>query len=129
MHSGNRNTPLGFTLVELLVVLSIIALLLTLALPRYFTSLERAKEATLKHDLNTVRDGLDKYFSDNGKYPSSIDDLVEHKYLNKYPLDPITDSTNTWVIIPPEPPYEGEVYDIQSGASGTAIDGSKYSEW
>jgi general secretion pathway protein G len=129
MHSGNRNTPLGFTLVELLVVLSIIALLLTLALPRYFTSLERAKEATLKHDLNTVRDGLDKYFSDNGKYPSSIDDLVEHKYLNKYPLDPITDSTNTWIIIPPEPPYEGEVYDIQSGASGTAIDGSKYSEW
>jgi general secretion pathway protein G len=129
MHSGNRNTLLGFTLVELLVVLSIIALLLTLALPRYFTSLERAKEATLKHDLNTVRDSLDKYFADNGKYPSSIDDLVDHKYLNKYPLDPITDSTNTWIIVPPDPPFEGEVYDIQSGASGTAIDGSKYSEW
>jgi general secretion pathway protein G len=129
MHSGNRSKLLGFTLVELLVVLSIIALLLTLALPRYFTSLERAKEATLKHDLNTVREGLDKYFADNGKYPSSIDDLVEHKYLNKYPLDPITDSTNTWIIVPPEPPFEGEVYDIQSGASGTAIDGSKYSEW
>jgi general secretion pathway protein G len=129
MRSGNRNKLLGFTLVELLVVLSIIALLLTLALPRYFSSLERAKEATLKHDLNTVRDGLDKYFADNGKYPSSIDDLVEHKYLNKYPLDPITDSTTTWIIIPPEPPFEGEVYDIQSGASGTATDGSKYSEW
>jgi general secretion pathway protein G len=129
MHSGNRSKLLGFTLVELLVVLSIIALLLTLALPRYFTSLERAKEATLKHDLNTVREGLDKYFADNGKYPSSIDDLVEHKYLNKYPLDPITDSTNTWIIVPPEPPFEGEVYDIQSGASGKAIDGSKYSEW
>lgn len=129
MHSGNRSKLLGFTLVELLVVLSIIALLLTLALPRYFTSLERAKEATLKHDLNTVREGLDKYFADNGKYPSSIDDLVEHKYLNKYPLDPITDSTNTWIIVPPEPPFEGEVYDIQSGASGTAIDGSKYTEW
>ncbi|MGZ8270870.1 MAG: type II secretion system protein [Methylophilus sp.] len=129
MRSGNRNKPSGFTLVELLVVLTILALLLSLAVPRYFTSLERAKEATLKHDLNTVREGLDKYFSDNGKYPSSIEELVEQKYINKYPLDPITDSTTTWIILPPDPPFEGDVYDIQSGAPGTALDGTKYSEW
>ena len=137
MQSGNNNINLkktGFTLVELLVVLSILALLLTLAVPRYFKNVERAKEATLRQDLNTIRDGIDKFYADNGKYPSSLEDLVERKYINKMPIDPITESTSTWVIIPPDSSgegdvAEGDVYDVQSGATGKAEDGSKFSDW
>jgi len=119
----------GFTLVELLVVLSIIALLLTIATPKYFGSIDRAKETTLKQDLVTVRDAIDKYYADKNVYPESLDELVEKKYINKLPFDPITESNSTWEIVAPEPPLEGEVYDIKSGATGTAKDGSKYAEW
>lgn len=119
----------GFTLVELLVVLSILALLLTLAYPKYFSSVERAQEAALKQTLNTLREGIDKYYGDNGKYPDSLEELVEKKYINKLPLDPITDSTSTWVIEAPEPPLEGMILDIHSGATDKAKDGSQYSEW
>ncbi len=130
MLNGKKNLKaFGFTLIELLVVLSILALLLTLALPRYFKNVERAKEATLKQDLNTMRDGIDKFYADNGKYPSNLEELVERRYINKFPIDPITESTATWVIIPPEPPLEGDVYDVQSGATGKAEDGTKYSNW
>jgi general secretion pathway protein G len=126
---ASKLSLLGFTLIELLVVLSILALLLTLAMPRYFKSVERAKEATLKQDLNTIRDGIDKFYADSGKYPSTLEELVERHYINKLPIDPITESTSTWVIIPPEPPLEGDVYDVQSGATGKAEDGTKYSDW
>ena len=119
----------GFTLIELLVVLSILALLLTLATPRYFKSIDDAKEAALKHELNTVREGIDKYYADRGQYPESLEDLVERKYINKLPQDPITERRDTWVITPPEPPLEGDVYDIHSGATGTAKDGTKYADW
>lgn len=135
MQSGSSKfRKKGFTLVELLVVLAILALLLTLAMPRYFKNVERAKEATLRQDLNTIRDGIDKYYADNNKYPKSLDELVERQYINKLPIDPITESTSTWVVIPPETnadgdTLEGDVFDVQSGASGKALDGTKYSEW
>jgi general secretion pathway protein G len=130
MRNGKKDLKaFGFTLIELLVVLSILALLLTLAIPRYFKNVERAKEATLKQDLNTIRDGIDKFYADHGKYPNSLEALVERHYINKPPFDPITESTTTWVIIPPEPPLEGDVYDVQSGATGKAEDGTKYSTW
>lgn len=129
LPSAQLSARFGFTLVELLVVLSILALLLSLAVPRYFNSLERAKEATLKQDLNTMRDSIDKYFADKGQYPDSLEALVEQRYMNKLPVDPITDNANTWIVIPPEPPLEGQVFDVQSGASGTAKDGSLYSSW
>ncbi len=119
----------GFTLVELLVVLAILALLLTLAVPRYFTSIERAKDATLKQDLNTLRESLDKFYADNGKYPATLDDLVDRKYIRKLPIDPITDKATTWVFTPPEPPLEGEIYDIHSGSTATAKDGTRYADW
>jgi len=119
----------GFTLVELLVVLAILALLLTLAVPRYFSSIERAKDATLMHDLNTLRESIDKFYADTGQYPKTLDDLVEKKYIRKLPIDPITNSTSTWILLPPEPPLEGNIYDIQSGALGTAKDGSRYADW
>jgi general secretion pathway protein G len=119
----------GFTLVELLVVLSILALLLTLAVPRYFNSIEKAKDAALKHDLNTLRESLDKYYGDRGQYPKTLEDLVEHKYIRKLPVDPITEKPNTWVFTPPEPPLEGDIYDIHSGAKGIAKDGTRYEDW
>ena len=119
----------GFTLIELLVVMAIIALLLSLAIPRYFGSLERSKEAVLREDLFQLRDAIGKYYGDKGKYPESLDALASEKYLRKVPVDPITESTTTWVIIPPEDPQKGGVYDVKSGAQGKASDGSVYAEW
>ncbi len=131
MRKGNKSLAQnhGFTLVELLVVLSILALLLSLATPRYFKNMERAKEATLKQDLNTMRDGIDKFYADNGKYPNDLEELVDCHYFNKLPVDSITDSTATWVLIAPEPPLDGNVFDVQSvatGATGAAKDGTNY---
>jgi general secretion pathway protein G len=125
-QSGKKR---GFTLVELLVVLAILALLLTLAVPRYFNGIERAKEATLRQDLNTLRESIDKFYADTGKYPNKLEDLVERKYIRKLPIDPITESDATWLLIAPEPPLEGDIYDIRSGALGSAKDGSKYADW
>ena len=105
MHSGKKSSKnTGFTLVELLVVLAILALLLTLAVPRYFSSIERAKEASLRQDLNTLRESIDKFYADTGKYPTVLQDLVERKYIRKLPQDPITESDATWLLIVPEPP-------------------------
>ena len=137
MQSGNVkksgfkafNLKAGFTLVEMLVVLAILALLLTLASPKYFSSIERAKEATLKQDLNTLRESIDKYYADNGRYPTTLDDLVDKKYIRDLPIDPITNSTETWQLLPPEPPLEGSIFDIKSGAEGLAKDGTRYADW
>ncbi len=119
----------GFTLIELLVVMSILALLLTLAVPRYFKSVDKSKEAVLRQDLASMRDALDKFFNDNGKYPDSLEDLVTKKYLRKIPPDPITDSSSSWVVVPPENSEKGGVYDIKSGAAGKGLDGTSYQDW
>ena len=119
----------GFTLIELLVVMTIIALLLTLATPRYFGNLDRAKESVLRENLATLRESLDKYYADTGKYPVILNDLVEHRYLRKVPIDPITDSNGTWVLIPPKDTQLGGVYDVKSGASEKARDGTLYRDW
>ena len=119
----------GFTLIELLVVMAIIALLLSIAAPRYFNSVDKTKEAVLHQDLSTMRDALDKYYGDTGKYPDSLDDLVSKKYLRKLPVDPITDSAATWVTVPPADAEQGGVYDLHSGASGNGRDGTPYSGW
>lgn len=119
----------GFTLIELLVVLAIVATLLTLAVPRYFSSVERSKEAVLKENLNQVRDALQKYYGDKGKYPETLEALATDRYLRKMPFDPITESTTTWVVVPPEDPKKGGVYDVRSGAQGKASDGTSYADW
>lgn len=121
--------PAGFTLIELIVVLAVVATLLTLALPRYFSSIDRAKEAVLKENLYLVRDAIGKHYADKGKYPESLDAMVSDKYLRKLPTDPITESSSTWVILPPEDLQKGGVYDVKSGAPGTALDGSAFGEW
>ena len=119
----------GFTLIELLVVMAIIAVLLTLAVPRYFGSMDRSKEAVLKEDLFQLRDAIGKYYGDKGKYPESLEALASEKYLRKVPVDPITESATTWVVVAPEDPQKGAVYDVKSGAQGKASDGSVYAEW
>lgn len=119
----------GFTLIELLVVMAIIGLLLTLAVPRYFAHIDRAREASLRETLVVVRDSIDKFYGDNGKYPDSLDDLVTKRYIRKAPIDPILDSSTQWIIDPPPPPALGSVYDIHSGAPGEGLDGTPYREW
>ena len=119
----------GFTLIELLAVMVIIALLLTVAAPKYFGSVDRSRESILHQDLATMREALDKYYGDTGQYPDEIQDLVKRKYLRSIPRDPITDSDTTWVIIAPTNDAKGAVYDIKSGASGNGADGTAYSDW
>ena len=119
----------GFTLIELLVVMSVVALLLTLAVPRYFSSVDRSKEAVLKENLNQMRDAISRHYADKGKYPDSLDALAADRYLRKVPLDPITESSATWLIVHPEDPQKGGVYDVRSGAAGKSRDGVEFSQW
>jgi general secretion pathway protein G len=118
----------GFTLIELMVVLTIVALLLTLAVPRYFGSIDKSKEAVLRENLNQMRDAISRYYADKGKYPESLDALAAEKYLRGVPLDPVTESDKTWIILQPEDPQKGGVYDVKSGASGRTRDGREFSQ-
>lgn len=119
----------GFTLIELLVVMAIIGTLLTIATPRYFRSLDKSREAVLRQNLEATREALDKYYGDNGRYPDSLADLVEKKYLRSLPYDPVAESDGAWLIVPPDSSDKGGVYDIQSSADGKALDGSDYKDW
>jgi len=119
----------GFTLIELLVVLAIIATLLTIAVPRYFSSVDKSKEAVLKENLYQLRDAIGKYYADRGKYPESLQALATDKYLRSVPLDPVTDSASTWIVVAPEDPQKGGVVDVRSGAQGKALDGTEFSTW
>ena len=123
--SANRRST-GFTLIELLVVMAIIATLLMIAVPRYFRSLEQAKEATLRQDLAVMRDSIDKYFGDNGQYPAQLADLVEKRYLRAIPPDPITKSTESWVVVASDDPEHEGIRDVQSGAEGATANGTPY---
>jgi general secretion pathway protein G len=119
----------GFTLIELLVVLAIIATLLTIAVPRYYSSLDKSKEAVLKENLYQLRDAIGKYYADRGKYPESLQALATDKYLRSVPLDPVTDSATTWIVVAPEDPQKGGVFDVKSGAQGKGLDGTEFSAW
>lgn len=125
--TGNKT---GFTLVELLVVLAILATLLSIVTPRYFDHLERAKESALKQTLTVTRDAIDKFSGDLGRLPDSLDELVEKRYLRRLPLDPVTESTTSWIIVQPVDSHlPGRVHDLRSGAPGKARDGSSYGQW
>jgi len=124
----------GFTLVELLVVISLITILAGIGVVQYKNSVVRAQEATLRTDLFRMRDAIDQYYADKGKYPSSLDALVSEGYLRKLPEDPITKSADTWQTVPAEPDpnnpnSEPGIFDVKSGAQGTALDGSRYRDW
>ena len=129
IHSKFVKLDKGFTLIELLVVMAVIAVLLTIAVPRYFGSIDKSKEAALQQDLNIMREAIDKYYGDTGKYPANLEDLAIRHYLKKVPIDPVTESDTTWVVISPADTTKGIVYDIKSGSSLKASDGKSYSEW
>jgi general secretion pathway protein G len=130
---AGSNAP-GFTLIELLVVIALIAILASMGVVQYRNSIQNTREAVLRTDLFRMRDAIDQYYADKTKYPASLDALVSDGYLRKIPEDPITKSADTWQTVPAEadpsnPSAEPGIYNVKSGATGTALDGSAYSDW
>jgi general secretion pathway protein G len=124
----------GFTLIELLIVMTIIGILASIAVPSYQRSSIRAREAVLQEDLYQMRRAIDAFYTDNAKYPDSLDELVQKKYLRGIPSDPFTHSSETWQTVPPEPTAEGElppggVFDVHSGSNTIGLNGVPYNEW
>jgi general secretion pathway protein G len=117
----------GFTLVELMIVVAIIGILATVAVPSYRQSIVKAREAVLRQDLFTMRDLLDQYRADRGKYPATLKDLVTATYLRAVPVDPMTQSATTWQEIVDE--TEGGIFDVHSGADRLASNGTPYNQW
>jgi len=121
--SGRR---CGFTLIEMLVVMAIVALLLTIALPRYFGSLDKTRDVALEENLKVLRITLDKFYADKGRNPETLEELVEHRYLRVVPLDPITESVATWVLVQSRDVNVKGIVDVKSGAPGIGKDGRAY---
>ncbi|MCF8206093.1 MAG: type II secretion system GspH family protein [Methylotenera sp.] len=126
MRSGR-----GFTLIELIVVMAIVALLAGIAAPRYFHSLERARENSLRSSLRVMRDAIDHFAADRGRYPDSLDELVRTRYLRTLPEDPLTGERGSWVVLTPPADADigGQVFDVRSGSAERAPDGSLYADW
>ena len=124
----------GFTMIELLIVVSLIVILTTMGMTQYQHSVIYAREGVLKEDLFRLRDAIDQYYADKGQYPSTLDALVSDGYVRKLPEDPFTKSNSSWQTVPAEPDpnnptAEAGVYDVKSGSDATALDGTKYAEW
>lgn len=119
----------GFTMIELLVVLAVVAMLLSLVAPRYMRQADKAKEAVLKENLSGLRVAIDQYYGDKGQYPEQLDQLVKTRYLRKLPLDPITQQNNSWRLIMMDQDGHKVVYDVKSGAPGNGMDGTAYNTW
>lgn len=126
--NGDPVRTRGFTLIELLVVMAALGLLLSIAAPRYFEHVDRAREAVLKHNLAAVRQSIDRFHADRGRYPNELAELVKTQYLRELPLDPMTDRVDSWVIAPPAGQTTG-IFNIRSAATGRARDGSVYAAW
>lgn len=123
----------GFTLIELLIVMSIIGILASISVPSYKRSVVKAHETVFREDLYQMRRAIDAYYADKLKYPESLENLVEDRYLYAIPVDPFT-GTSDWETIPPEPDAEGRVapggvYDVHSSSDLIGFDGRPYSEW
>ncbi|MCA3166072.1 MAG: type II secretion system protein [Burkholderiales bacterium] len=124
--SVNRTSSQGFTLIEMLIVMALVALLLTIALPRYFGALEKSKNIALQENLRVLRVSIDRYYSDKGRYPLTLDQLVEQRYLKAVPIDPITESPRTWILVPARNAEVAGVSDVKSGAPGVNKEGRAY---
>lgn len=125
-RSGDRGD--GFTVIELLVVLAAVGLLLSIAAPRYVAHLDRAKEVALRHDLRAMREAIDKFQADQGRYPQALDELVQRRYLRELPVDPVTQRSDSWLPLAASSPERG-VADVRSGARGRSTEGSDYAQW
>lgn len=119
----------GFTLIEILVVLSLIALLLTIALPRYLGTLERARDTILIENLRSIREGIDKFHADTGRYPESLEDMVSKRYFKAMPIDPVTESAASWKTEPPPDSQEKGIYNVRSGAQGRSRGGIEFKDF
>ncbi|HVG86403.1 MAG TPA: prepilin-type N-terminal cleavage/methylation domain-containing protein [Vicinamibacterales bacterium] len=124
----------GFTMVELLVVISILVILASMGMAQYRNSVVRAREAVLKEDLFRMRDAIDQYYADKTKYPSSLADLVTDGYLREIPVDPFTNSKETWLPVNAEANVNDTtaqpgIYDVKSGSEEMALDGTRYADW
>ena len=131
---SNRRAQSGFTLIELMIVMAIIGILITLAIPSFVGAVRHAREAALKEDLQTMRTAIDTYTMDKQKGPQSLDDLVQDGYIRAIPEDPMTRSKDTWVTDSSEAMYsldetEPGITDIHSGSTETGTDGQPYSSW
>jgi len=123
---SRRGELSGFTLIELLTVLAIVAALLTLSMPKYFHRIDASKETILRTNLKSAREVIDAFYGDKGRYPDSLQELVDLHYLRELPFDPLTNSTTNWVLETPVPPIKGGVMDIHSSASGSTSSGEPY---
>lgn len=119
----------GFTMIELMVALAILATILAVGVPRYFSNLDAANESVLREDLYVMRDAIDKFYADNGVYPQTLNDLVKKKYLRAIPIDPYTRSSNSWSVQAPTDGAAGAVFDVHSTAPNTARDGTWFKDW
>ena len=124
----------GFTLIEVLIVVTLLVILASIGMPQYQNSVKRAREAVLREDLWRMRDAIDQYYADKNKWPASLQDLVSEGYLRSIPKDPITESTETWVTEPADPDpanpaAEPGIDNVKSGAEGTGLDGVAYNEY
>jgi general secretion pathway protein G len=119
----------GFTVVELLVVLAVMAVLLSLAAPRYIAHVDRSREAVLRQNLKAIRDGIDQYQADRGSHPPTLQALVVARYLREIPIDPMTDRSDTWLVLSPQGATSPGVHDVRSGAKGRSSDGTAFATW
>jgi general secretion pathway protein G len=131
---ARARTERGFTLIELMVVMSLIVILATMGLVQYRQSIVRSKEAVLKEDLFRLRDAIDQYYADKNQYPTVLEALVSDGYLRRMPKDPFTDSESSWQTVQAEPDptnaaAEAGIYDVKSGSEAIALDGTNYSDW
>jgi general secretion pathway protein G len=126
---AGRTASHGFTLIELLVVMAIIGTLLSIAVPRYFRSLQHARETVLKQDLSILREAIDKYYADLNQYPEKLPDLVEKHYVRSVPVDPFTRLADTWNLVASDDPDHPGIRDIQSGAPDIASNGTPVASW
>lgn len=129
-----RRRDSGWTLIELLIVITLVMILASLALTQYRGTILSAKEAALKSDLFLMRDAIDQYYADKGRYPESLQTLVSESYLRAIPRDPFTNSSDTWQTVNAEPEPGATsastgIYDVKSGFDGVANDGSRYADW
>jgi general secretion pathway protein G len=118
----------GFTLIEMLVVMAVIALLMSIALPRYFGSLEKSREVALKENLQVMRTGIDRFHTDKGRFPSDLGELVSEKYFRAVPVDPVTESSTTWILVPSRDIEKPGIEDVKSGAPGMTRERIPYSQ-